>query len=385
MRGLWMPDSPIWRLAWLKRLSGGGGGEPVYKTVSGNPVTFSAVAAPLQALRVDFSPVQAGSGTPAPDNVRPISGRVDVKAHLARNENLFVNSGWEKASSTISAAGKPIAFEDADDAYTFYNIDNSLNCYVFAYDAAGNFVGRTAGAKRDHLTIQRTSFSSGDGTKNYEAIRSLMFRYYSVPSSITTEMIQASCRIMLLRGAYDESRQGSYTPGVVDSFTASFGSTGTVYGGYVDLISGELVVTHINVALSSLSWRLRNSAAPYIFSASFSDAYLTDGVAAEDQLCNLFPAKYVSGWSSAEAGYCNLYRYGPSTPSSDLVYLAFNDISTVEDLTAWLNSNNVHVCYRLKTPNSYQLSPQVIRTMRGSNTISTDGDTATVTYVEAWQ
>lgn len=255
MRGLWRRESPIWRLAWLKRLSGGGGGEPVYKTVSGNPVTFSAVAAPLQALRVDFGPVQAGSGTPAPDNVRPISGWTGMTVTVNGHE---VNVSWEP-------------------------------------------------------------------------------------------------------------------------------DAGTVYGGYVDLISGELVVTHINVALSSLSWRLRNNSAPYIYSSPFAEAYLTEGVPASEQLCDMLPVKYVQRLSDAEAGYCNLYRYGPSTPSSDQVYLAFDDISTVADLTAWLNSNNVHVCYRLKTPNSYQLSPQVIRTMRGSNTISTEGDNVTVTFVEAWQ
>lgn len=256
MIGLWRRESPIWRLAWAHRLKGGGeSGEPVWATASGNPLTFNAVSAAMQALRVDFSPVQAGSGQPSPGNVRPISG-------------------WTGMTALVNGSAKSVSWES---------------------------------------------------------------------------------------------------------------DAGTVYGGYVDLISGELVAQHMMVNLSSLSWRLRNSSVPYIFSASFSDAYLTDGVSAEEQLCNLFPVKYVSGWSSADAGYCNLYRYGPSTPSSDLVYLAFDDISTVEDLTAWLNTHNVQVCYRLKTPASYQLSPQVIRTIRGSNTIITDGDAASVTFVEAWQ
>ena len=45
-----------------------------YVTVTGNPVSFTAKAAPLKQLSVAFSPVQSGTGNPSPDNVRPISG-----------------------------------------------------------------------------------------------------------------------------------------------------------------------------------------------------------------------------------------------------------------------------------------------------------------------
>lgn len=390
MRGLWRRESPLWKLAWEHKLKGGGG-EPVWATAAGNPITISAMAAPLQALRVDFSPVQAGSGTPAPDNVRPITGFSELKAHLGRNENLFVNSGWEKANSTISASDKPIAFEDADAAFTFYNIDNTLSCYVFAYDGAGNFVGRTAGAKRDHLTVRRTSFSSGDGTKNYEAIRSLMFRYYSVPSSITPEMIQASCRIMLLRGTYDESRQGSYTPGVIDSYTAAFGAAGSVYGGYVDLISGELVVTRGCVTVDGSTYKISGKANTTqsdrvrFYTAASSIPNLNYGSGKEAELI-------VSNMLGVPNGESDSADYAPPLICAGMYnaqfYFAFPlsyGLTTVAEANAWFAEHPTQVSYLLRTPEHIQLSPQVIRTIRGSNTIITDGDAASVTFVEAWQ
>lgn len=49
-----------------------GGGS--WSTISGNPVSFTAKAAPLRQLSVAFSPVQSGTGDPSPTNVRPISG-----------------------------------------------------------------------------------------------------------------------------------------------------------------------------------------------------------------------------------------------------------------------------------------------------------------------
>ena len=54
-----------------------------------NPVSFSAtLAAPLKELACAFSPVQAGSGDPAPDNVRPISGWTGCNV-VRCGKNLF--------------------------------------------------------------------------------------------------------------------------------------------------------------------------------------------------------------------------------------------------------------------------------------------------------
>lgn len=59
------------RLMWLKTNALA---RAVYEIVTGNPVSFTAKAAPLRQLSVAFSPVQSGTGDPSPDNVRPISG-----------------------------------------------------------------------------------------------------------------------------------------------------------------------------------------------------------------------------------------------------------------------------------------------------------------------
>ena len=54
-----------------------------------NPVAFSAtLAAPLKSLECAFSPVQAGSGDPSPENVRPISGWTNCNV-VRCGKNLF--------------------------------------------------------------------------------------------------------------------------------------------------------------------------------------------------------------------------------------------------------------------------------------------------------
>ena len=48
--------------------------EPKERTITGNPVSFRTKYAEAMKLVIPFTPVQAGSGTPSPENVRSISG-----------------------------------------------------------------------------------------------------------------------------------------------------------------------------------------------------------------------------------------------------------------------------------------------------------------------
>lgn len=52
---------------------------PRERTVVGNPVSFRTKYAEGMKLIIPFTPVQAGSGTPSPENVRPISGYSGVQ------------------------------------------------------------------------------------------------------------------------------------------------------------------------------------------------------------------------------------------------------------------------------------------------------------------
>ena len=80
--------STLKKLMWLL-LTGAGGAGWKWTTVTGNPVTLSnAVAGPLRQLKIEFSPVQEGSGDPSPENERPISGWTGVNV-WQRGKNLF--------------------------------------------------------------------------------------------------------------------------------------------------------------------------------------------------------------------------------------------------------------------------------------------------------
>lgn len=63
-------------------------------TVTGNPVSFEASAAkPLKSMTIPFTAVQAGTGDPSPDNIRPISGFTGIDVARA-GVNLW-DEQWE--------------------------------------------------------------------------------------------------------------------------------------------------------------------------------------------------------------------------------------------------------------------------------------------------
>ena len=229
---------------------------PSLETASGQLLTWrSPGALPFEALRVDFYPIQAGSGDPSLSNVRPITGWTGLDVHL---------------SHTLSG--------------------------------------------------------------------------------------------------------GTVTP-------VSWQSEGTVYGGEVDLLTGEITDTYCDLDLASLTWRLRTSSAPYIFSASMPTSCLTEGVSITEQYCDTLPVAYAPRVADAVVDHLSIYRYGPSTPTTLTLYLAFTDITTLSALNTWLAENHPHVCFRRASNITHSFTPPQITTLRGLNNLWTNsnGDT-TATY-----
>ena len=187
------------------------------ETATGNPVTFTG-SGPVKRLGLTLSEAES----------------VETVQMQVEGGNEFVNGTWT-GSSTLVAPRSPVRYRTDDDSYTFYNISNAAGCHVYAYEADGTYVGRTSGAFRTHHSIKRTAFTSGSGSKNYDAVAFLEFRYYSVKAeSGLTPATAADSQIMLLHGDYDESIQGQYEPYQTQSFAITLPEP--VQSGTVDLL-----------------------------------------------------------------------------------------------------------------------------------------------------
>jgi hypothetical protein len=81
---------------------------PVYgNTASGAIATFdTSLALPLQDCTIAINAVQSGSGTPSPDNVRPITGFTGANIHVADDENPHIIDNvtsitWQDEAGTV--------------------------------------------------------------------------------------------------------------------------------------------------------------------------------------------------------------------------------------------------------------------------------------------
>ena len=120
-------------------------GRPETKTASGNPITITdAGAGTAQSLTVDMLPIQAGSGTPSPNNPRPISGRNSLDITVNGNtetvnvgETVYggtcdvvngeTSSEWGKITLLLSQAYRAEAAGASLTRYIFSTNDLSIS------------------------------------------------------------------------------------------------------------------------------------------------------------------------------------------------------------------------------------------------------------------
>lgn len=215
-------------------------------TASGSVASFpdGADGVPVKDLKVSIVASQSGSGDPAPDNVRPITGW--TQANVVRcGKNLFTNPQYGKAldastgaiSSSNNANWVSNIMPMSSDTITYTLTDKgnmgngSVN--IAWYDSTGAYLGfNNAGYFNDTLPAKKTLTKAG-------ASYAIAFGYQAGgATAINTAKIQFE--IDTAATAY-EAYNGT-------TYTVSFGSAGTVYGGTLDVTTGVLTVTDAQIA-----------------------------------------------------------------------------------------------------------------------------------------
>lgn len=172
-------------------------------------------------------------------------------------------------------------------------------------------------------------------------------------------------------------RYAEYDADAQPTYTIQLGQT--VYGGTVDLVSGLLTVTHGMVDLGTLSWT--KNTVNNVFYASFSG---NANKSPSDKGYRYISSVFVFGsivnqlWNSSADGLCVEPTGISNTPRIYARNVAYYDLDAMQFQTAM---SGVQLCYELATPITYQLTPQQIQLLRGSNVLWSDGDSLTLTYL----
>ena len=350
---------------------------------------------PVSGLSVSIEAVQSGSGDPAPDNVRPITGWTGAQVTRTGTPNIW---GGEKMADDMVAA-----------------VDNSTYC-AKGEDADGKYVSLVAGTslvltptvkfKPDTqytVIIKGKKSSAGNNTANlaikYTDGATTLIKLgdtieantiYTVKVTSTSGKSVASIARAWQSGTaylYYESCgifEGVHT---VDEFVPYHGITlpiswqteaGTVYGGMLDVLTGTLTVTHVQkvfTGANSEGWALR--------SGSTTKAYFTIGVGTNGTGVNsaIISNLYPQGIITSSTSIIGIQIFNSSSYNALTIYVRPDGVAnmSLSDWRSFLASNNLQVVYELAPSEytTYQLTPAQLSTLLGENHIWADcGDVA---------
>lgn len=325
----------------------------VSEEASGNPASFDDGAddVPVSSLKVSLEPVQLGSGDPSPTNVRPISGHSSVTVEqTGKNLWKFNNSYTLNAAGSWLTVDASRSFPLKAGTYTWsFNALQAIDT-IQMYFRTANDVSKTVSFY--------VGTSTGTGRKSYtftldEDVAILRSAYCNGAMSIEDIQIELG------------SESTDYEPYTGNTYPYSLGQN--VYGGSVDLATGVLTVTHKYVALGDYNW------------IKFGVQFYTIGINDfEHQTTGTtqYATYYLSDCYSSNNGATDVIVLYYNTSYSG--YRCFIHDASAEEMTAAeyktrLQTIGAHLCYKLATPTTIQLTPTQVKTLLGYNNISSTG------------
>lgn len=372
---------------------------------SGNPVVCYPVAGYALGVKAMWEPAQEGTGTPSPENIRPIKGRDSVTVDRC-GENVIEFLSTEDSSSDIKIA------VDAEKNIT-------LN---------GTLAGKgniTIGTCRLHWVAGKTytmyvkkvggsvSLGSGDGITFAYALFTTDYNHFfrggtnstNLDVYIASDAALVETELVFMLQCWRKGTvfnnfkfqievvEGTTTPSTYAPYN---GQTNTltlpeaVYGGEVDAVSSEgqetqkLVILNGTESWNSWGINAHNPAITgfYTYDINDYDAINSKGI------CSHLETPNQDVWGGRNAGI------GFATVGSSRYFMfsmmtsSLPDISAgheVASLKAYLAAQNdagtpVQIAYKLAEPIPFTATgAQPLPALAGVNTVLTDADSATVT------
>ena len=147
--------------------------------------------------------------------------------------------------------------------------------------------------------------------------------------------------------------------------------TRDIFGGYVDLISGKLVVDKASVDLGSLEW-VSNSTNRF-YATLPSPAKPTGSYdVVSNCLCDIYAPK------TQNQVFAGVIGIAPQATVGTTVYIYDSAYATADAIKSGLQGRMF--CYELATPQTYQLTPQQVNTLVGTNNVWSEQGNIELSY-----
>ena len=194
------------------------------KSVNGNHVTIAdALQGNALGVNTTLEPIQSGSGTPSPTNIRPITGRTQVDV-TRTGKNLLPNF-------SVSDFDNAQTYGDS----TYIQIPFKAGTYTISTDAPATYLwaGNTANWPSDYARVTSGSPKTITLTSDGRIAFGILTRDKATALNYKTQIEQGSTAT-------------EYEPYVTpQAVTVQLGQT--VYGGTLNVSTGELSVETANI------------------------------------------------------------------------------------------------------------------------------------------
>lgn len=319
---------------------------------SGSIASFSDGAddVAVKSLVATITPVQSGTGDPSPTNIRPISGRTGLTVTRA-GKNLIPNIKTQGSSAVVTlgqstATGREIYLPAG--TYTL-SYTSAKTCSIYyrdeAADASGTNIRWVTNAKSGTITLTEGKY-----------IR--VWAYLA--SGISADEIET---FQIEEG----STATAYEPYTATTIPLTWETiAGTVYGGTLDVVSGVLTVDRA------------------LYTAKWGDGLASTIIGGFDR--RRYNATPVVNMGRRAEAVCNIAPYGTGYATGGLKFIIDASVTTATRFYVYLpegqvdDTQDIQIAWAIQ-PQTYQLTPQEIRTLLGVNNMWSDGDSMDVTYV----
>ena len=362
------------------------------KEENNNVISFkSAAKVPLQSAKVYFDPIQAGSGTPSPTNIRSISGRdnftfkkigknlfnlnapestPDNTTFSNSNKRIFqpytycVGTGWSNyyspsqinsysiGNNTLSVNSKSdyaIGFVFSVNAGEQYILsaettDQAARVTVVFYKQDGSYISY------GNISILGVSFVIPDN-----AVKMIInFHNYSIYANTTVTFTNIQLELGTAATTFQPYQEETINITLPDTF----------YGGYIDLVSGELVQTMGYLDMGTINWVYRDN-------NERRQSWSIDNniINAKAQIDNHTEINALSNRFATVTQSTTWYPNMLSSHNLNRLYITFEPsaYSTTAEVQAAISG--AQLVYELATPINYQLTSSQLTALIGQNSL----------------
>ena len=353
-------------------------------TVSGNVVSVSnALAKNAKSAIVTFLPKQSGSGDPSPNNVRPISGYNDIGA-VRLNSNIW--GGKDMADDFAGTYGYSI--DTTTKTFTFERrIPSGQTVCDFPFQGGVYTLILTVTAVATNTSLQvRYTDGSYSSVEISPSSEKTVVVFHSNSSKTVKNIGVGWAQTGKVTFYYEECglfvgnvNASAFEP-YISPVTANVHSDTTIFGGTVDLVSGELVVTWGMADMGTLGWQYNTSYNyPYFHTGVPSDNIVTEWNVTSIGCSFYKPLVGMTGGSfrNNSRDLCIAPIYGQGT--SFRVALQDSSVTSAADLKTKVNGQQL--IYQFAAPVTYHLTPSQLALLKGNNTVYSNEGSISLTYV----